>query len=164
DKLVFTGRVSFAEVVPYLAGMDICTAPDPSNGYNDRSTLIKVMEYMAQGKPTVAFDLTETRYSAGESGVYVRPNDEAAFAQALADLMDDPARRERLGAAGLKRVSESLTWRHSASQLVSAYQALTGKPGQPSAAPPKTPDTAISSNSQTATPLEQPERHEHCHS
>lgn len=161
-KLIFTGRVSFEEVVPYLAGMDLCTAPDPSNGYNDRSTLIKIMEYMAQGKPTVAFDLTETRYSAGESGVYVQPNDEHAFAQALADLIDDPARRDRLGAAGLRRVRESLTWAHSASGLVSAYRELTSGGAQPaqSSTASSQPTTQQSETSST-----QPaERHEHCHS
>lgn len=129
DKLTFTGRVTFEEVVPYLAAMDICTAPDPANGYNDRSTLIKVMEYMAQGKPAAPrLDLAETSLQCGGLGVYVTPNDEGAFAAALAALMDDPERRAALGAAGRRRAEDELAWEHSAGALVRLYAALVGVP------------------------------------
>ena len=57
----------------------------------------KMMEYMALGKPIVAFDLPEHRFSAQQAALYVRPNDELEFARALAELMDDPERRQAMG-------------------------------------------------------------------
>ena len=45
----------------YLSTADICLDPNPSSPLNDVSTWIKVMEYMALGKPIVSFDLKETR-------------------------------------------------------------------------------------------------------
>ena len=67
------------------------------------------MEYMALGKPVVSFDLKETRVSAGDAAVYVEPNDEAEFAKAILQLMDDPgtttdgwANPERTGSRGIE--------------------------------------------------------------
>ena len=100
----FTGQMSTDEFLPYLSAADICVDPDPSNPYNDRSTMIKIMEYMAQGKPIVAFDLLEHRFTAQQAAVYVPPNDERAFAWALAQLMDNPLRRRELGAVGRRRI------------------------------------------------------------
>ncbi len=67
-------------MVRYLSTADICLDPNPSSPLNDVSTWIKVMEYMALGKPIVSFDLKETRTSAADAAVYVTPNDEAEFA------------------------------------------------------------------------------------
>lgn len=123
----FTGWVSDEEYVRYLSTADICVAPDPANPFTDRSTMIKVMEYMALAKPLVAFDLTEHRASAGEAAVYVRPNGEAAMAHAIAALIDDPERRRRMGQLGRRRVEEQLAWPHSIPNLLAAYAAALGR-------------------------------------
>ena len=68
---------------------DICVNPDRANDMNDRSTMNKIMEYMALGKPIVQFDLTEGRVSAGEASWYARPNDVADLAQKMVALLDD---------------------------------------------------------------------------
>jgi glycosyltransferase involved in cell wall biosynthesis len=122
----FVGRVPFADVVPYIRAMDVCAIPDPCNDYTRRCTLIKTMEYMAQGKAIVAFDLTETRFSAQQAAIYVGDNDEDSFARALAQLMDDPARREEMGRWGRRRAESELAWRHSIPRLLSAYARVTG--------------------------------------
>jgi glycosyltransferase involved in cell wall biosynthesis len=106
----------------YLSAADICVVPDPSNPYNDRSTMVKIMEYMALGKPIVAFDLPEHRFSAQQAAVYVRGNDEVAFARAIAGLMDDPLRRERLGAFGKQRIKNELAWDFSVPKLLAVYR------------------------------------------
>jgi glycosyltransferase involved in cell wall biosynthesis len=124
--LHFTGWVEPGAIASYLSAMDVCVAPEPSNAYNDRSTVIKIMEYMALAKPIVAFDLPEHRYSAQAAAVYVRPNDELAFARALAELMDDPVRRQALGALGRHRVETELAWQYSAPRLLEAYRAVAG--------------------------------------
>ena len=106
----------------YLSSTDICLDPNPASPLNDVSTWIKVMEYMALGKPIVSFDLKETRISAGEAAIYVRPNDEAEFARAIIQLMDDPLERRRLGELGRKRVEETLSWTITSKNLVTAYR------------------------------------------
>ena len=65
---------------------------------------------MAYGKPIVAFDLKETRFSAGGPPVYVRPNEEAEFAKIVAELMGQPEFRRKMGARGRRRVEEELQW------------------------------------------------------
>ena len=81
----------------YLSAADICIDPDPSNPFNDRCTMVKMMEYMALGKPIVAFDLPVHRIAAQAAAVYAHPNDEFDFTQRILALMDDPERREKMG-------------------------------------------------------------------
>ncbi len=110
----FTGWVSPDELPTYLAAMDICIDPDPSNEYNDRCTMIKMMEYMALAKPIVAFDLPEHRVSAGEAALYAGGNDEREMARLIAELIDDPQRRATMGAIGRRRVESALAWQFQA--------------------------------------------------
>jgi glycosyltransferase involved in cell wall biosynthesis len=130
DHVWFTGRISDEEVMAYLSTADICVDPDPWNPFNDRSTMIKMSEYMALGKPIVAFDLTEHRVTAGDSAVYAEPNDELDFAQKLSDLIEDPDRRARMGEVGLARL-EHLGWRHQEQRLLAAYHKITDQAGTP---------------------------------
>jgi glycosyltransferase involved in cell wall biosynthesis len=119
----FTGILRGPAMYAALAKADVCLAPDPWSPYSDNSTMIKVMEYMALGKPVVQFDLAEGRRSAGEAAVYATDNDPCELGALIAGLMDDPERRDRMGAVGRKRVVEQLAWRHQASRLVEAYDA-----------------------------------------
>jgi glycosyltransferase involved in cell wall biosynthesis len=130
DYVWFTGRVSDDDLIRYLSTSDICLDPNPSNPLNDVSTWIKVMEYMALGKPIVAFDLKETRFSAGDSAVYVRANDEEAFAGAICELMDQPKRRRQMGEFGRRRVETDLKWDAVSSELLRAYEALQASRSQ----------------------------------
>jgi glycosyltransferase involved in cell wall biosynthesis len=127
--VLFTGPVNHPEVSHYLSPADICVAPEPSDPYNDRSTMSKMMHYMALGKPIVAFDLPEHRFTAQQAAVYVTPNDEGAFARALAQLMDDPVRRESMAAFGRRRIETELAGRFAVPNLLEAYRAvLRGRP------------------------------------
>ena len=122
EHIQFAGWLSGGDLAQMLSTADICVVPDPSNPYTDRSTMIKVTEYMALAKPIVAFDLPEHRYTAQGAALYARPNDEYEFARALAYLMDHPAERRSMGEAGRKRVEAALSWRHSAPHLLQAYR------------------------------------------
>ena len=124
EHITFVGKVPHGDVVRYISSADICVAPEPSNGYNDRSTMIKLMEYMAVGKPIVAFDLPEHRFSAQDAALYAVANREADFARQLVRLMDDPAMCSRLGQMGRARVERSLAWHYQAQNLLAAYTAL----------------------------------------
>ena len=123
----FTGWVSPDELPTYLAAMDICIDPDPSNEYNDRCTMIKMMEYMALAKPIVAFDLPEHRVSAGEAALYAGGNDEREMARLIAELIDDPQRRATMGAIGRRRVESALAWQFQAANLMECYDRLADR-------------------------------------
>ncbi len=125
DFIEFKGYVHDREVVKqYLCRSDICVEPAPYNELNRHSTFIKIMEYMAAGKPIVAFDLKETRYSTHGSALLVPPNDVMEFAHAIKKMMDDPKLRNDLGKAGMKRVSIE-NWDSAASRLREAYKSLS---------------------------------------
>ena len=121
DHVWFTGRVSDEDMMRYLSTADICIDPDPFDSFNDRSTMIKMMEYMAIGKPIVAFDLTEHRASAKEAALYANHNDVPDFAEKIAQLIDDPELREKMGAFGRRRMEEKLAWHHQEKCLLEAY-------------------------------------------
>jgi glycosyltransferase involved in cell wall biosynthesis len=122
----FTGRVPDETVERILATADVCVVPDPQNPLNDVSTMNKVLEYMACGRPIVAYDLREHRYSAGEGALYAEPNREDRLADRIAELLDDPALRERMGAYNRKRFLETMAWEYSAGELLRAYRTLCG--------------------------------------
>lgn len=105
----------------YLCTADVLLSPEPLTDLNDHSTFVKIGEYMAMGKPIVAYDLTETRYTGGEAIVYVEPGDESGFGRAVVDLIDDPQRRQRLGELGRRRFLDHLTWEHQQDELLRAY-------------------------------------------
>jgi len=116
----FTGRLPDDEMLAALSAMDICVQPDPMNPLNDKSTMNKVMEYMALGKPVLAFDLTETRVSCGEAAVYAKPNEVEDLADQIIQLARDPLKRERMGRLGRKRVEQQLAWEYSEPKLLEA--------------------------------------------
>ncbi len=129
DSVEFTGRVSDEDLARYLSTADVCLAPDPKNPLNDVSTMNKIVEYMAMSRPLVSFDLIEARVSAGDAAVYATPNDEREFARLIAELLDDPDRRARMGALGRQRVEQELSWEHSRRHLLEAYDALLARGG-----------------------------------
>lgn len=123
DDIEFTGRVPDAHVRAVLSTADVAVSPDPANDFNEYCTMNKTLEYMATATPVVAFDLEETRVSAGEAAVYAPPNDPAGLAALVSELLDDTKRRERMGAVGLERVQGPLSWEVSARALLRAYDA-----------------------------------------
>ena len=129
DHVSFTGWVAYDVLMSYVAAADVCMAPDPKNGLNECYTMNKTLEYMAMGKPQVAFDLVEARVSAGEAALYARPNDVEEFGRQVLTLLDDPTRREEMGVIGRERIEQELGWVHSQRKLLDAYEWLLGKKG-----------------------------------
>jgi glycosyltransferase involved in cell wall biosynthesis len=128
DFVQVTGRIPDAEVAAILSAAHVGISPDPKNPLNDLSTMNKTMEYMAFGLPVVAFDLRETRVSAGDAGVYATPNDVDELARLLVELVDDEPRRESMGVAGRERIDQELAWGHQAPRYVGVYEHLVSSP------------------------------------
>jgi len=126
-QVTFTGPLYGDDLLAALNVIDIGVAPDPKNPMNDISTMNKIMEYMTLEKPAVQFDLTEGRASAGDAALYARANDPEDFAERIAELMDDPARRAEMGKRGRERVLERLSWAHSVPHLLAAYERVFSK-------------------------------------
>jgi len=124
DHVTFTGRVPDGEMLAMLNTADVCVNCDVVNELNDKSTMNKIMEYMALGKPIVQFDLAEGRYSARRASLYAQKNDSADLAAKIVGLLDDPVRRAEMGKYGRTRVENELEWRHEAPKLLAAYEAL----------------------------------------
>ncbi len=126
----FTGRAPDDLLLDMLNTADICVNPDRVTPMNDLSTMNKIMEYMTLAKPIVQFELKEGRASAGEASLYARPNDPEDFAAKIAELMDDPEARERMGRLGRARVQEALSWAHSVPPLLAAYDRIFARIGR----------------------------------
>lgn len=124
DHVIFTGRIPDGPAVEILSTADVFLSPDPSNPLNDLSTMTKVMEYMAMGKPIVSFDLKEARYSAGDSALFVTNNDSQAFADGIVRILGDPVAAERMGREGIARVDGQLSWQKQSEHLLDAYRSV----------------------------------------
>ena len=121
DFVTFTGRAPDQELFEVLSTADIGVNPDRVNAMNDKSTMNKIMEYMAMGKPMVQFDVTEGRFSAQEASLYARANDSVDMAEKIVSLLDDPEARARMGDFGRQRVERELSWEHQIEPLLAAY-------------------------------------------
>jgi glycosyltransferase involved in cell wall biosynthesis len=125
----FTGRAPDEQVMRIMSTADAGLSPDPKNPLNDVSTMNKTMEYMAFGLPVVAFDLRETRVSAGDAAVYVQPNDEQQYAEAIVGLLDDGPRRELMGKYARQRVEQELAWDHQEVTYLGVYERVLKERG-----------------------------------
>lgn len=126
DSVEFPGWVDEDAFLPVLSNADICLSPEPPSPLNSHSTLIKVAEYMALGAPVVAFDLAETRATAGDAAVYADGDGPGDFAKAIDALLSDSALRRRKSELASRRVTEQLAWEHSARMLLRAYAYALG--------------------------------------
>jgi len=124
EVVTFTGRVSDQRMLEMLNTADVCVNPDVANEMNDKSTMNKIMEYMALGKPIVQFDLTEGRFSAQNASLYANKNDAIDLAEKIVQLLDDPQLREEMGNFGRSRVENELEWKFEAPRLLGAYEVL----------------------------------------
>jgi glycosyltransferase involved in cell wall biosynthesis len=126
DHVTFTGRAPDDVLASILSTAEVGLCPDPKNPLNDLSTMNKTMEYMAYSVPVVAFDLHETRVSAGEAALYARPNDVADLAAKVLELLDDDKRRRAMGEYGRERVVDHLAWSRQTTTYIGVYDGITG--------------------------------------
>jgi glycosyltransferase involved in cell wall biosynthesis len=123
DTVNFTGRIPDGQLLEILSTADVCVNPDKPCQMNDISTMIKIMEYMALGKPIVQFDLKEGRFSAKDASLYGDNHDLVAdFASKILWLLENPEERKRMGEFGRRRIEQELEWKYSVENLLAAYQ------------------------------------------
>jgi glycosyltransferase involved in cell wall biosynthesis len=132
----FTGRIPDQDLLEVLSTADVCVNPDRPCEMNDISTMIKIAEYMALGKPVVQFDLKEGRFTAGEASLYCDSGDQVNdFANKILWLLERPDVRQRMGEIGRRRVEQQLAWKYSVANLLAAYERAFSSNGVKAAKP-----------------------------
>lgn len=121
DHIEFTGRIDQERVPPIVEEADICLDVAPATPLNHRSTMIKIGEYLAAGKPIVTFDLHETRVTAGECALYAPNDDVREFCRLIVSLCGDEEARATLSRRALEH-ARAETWEQSAVGLGHAYR------------------------------------------
>ena len=122
NSVNFTGRIPDRELLDILSTADVCVNPDKPCEMNNISTMIKITEYMALGKPIVQFNLKEGRTTAGDSSLYCDNKDQVAdFARKVLWLLDHPEERQKMGEIGRSRIEQQFAWKYSIVNLLSAY-------------------------------------------
>lgn len=123
DRFVkFAGRRPHREIPGLVAVMDIGLMPNS----NDYGSPMKIFEYMAMGKVTVAPSIPTIReiIESPREGVLFKPGDLREFTDALLKLSTDAALRKRIGEAARKKVSEHFTWNANAMGILRIYDGL----------------------------------------
>lgn len=127
DRVWFPGYLPIEQWLPILSSADICVEPCPANPLNNISTMNKIMDYMALGKPTVAYDLKEHRYTAGDAALYALPDDQVDLARQIARLIENDALRSQLGSIGRQRMEHQFAWQYQKQCLLDVYNLLVEK-------------------------------------
>ncbi len=122
----FAGRVSDDELIERLSTCDICVNPDPVNPLNDKSTMNKILEYMALSKPIVQFDVLEGRRSALDASLYAQAHNLEDFADKIVELcFSEDSTKVKMGEFGINRMRNELEWRFQEEKLLEAYSNIT---------------------------------------
>ena len=122
DFVTFTGFRSGEQLLASFSAFDVGVIPDPKNVYNDKISMNKVFEYMTLGIPFVAFDLDETRRTAGDAGLYADGNCPKQLASKLLQLADDRSLSAGMSEFGRARAAAELVWERERIELLSAYE------------------------------------------
>lgn len=118
--LVELGRVEEPDLWCLYRGATLFAFPSRHEGFG-----LPVLEAMTQGTPVVCSDLPALREVAGAAARYAPVDDVEAWAEAIAELLDDPAARDRLGAAGQRR-SAAFSWEATVEAVHGIYEELVG--------------------------------------
>jgi glycosyltransferase involved in cell wall biosynthesis len=122
SNIHFFGKVHDDQLLKDLIkSSDVCVATDRASELNNLSTMNKIIEYMALGKPMVLFDSKESRLSAGDAAIYVEPDNYKKLAEEIAHLLKDQSLMSQLGAEGRKRFVSQLCWENQQASLEKAY-------------------------------------------
>jgi glycosyltransferase involved in cell wall biosynthesis len=123
-ELVAVGPVSHEQVGNYLGIMDVCVASLPADPQLHYFSPLKVLEYLAAGRPTVVADAGDLRTiaAAGVALAY-RPGDVGSLAAQLLLVASDAETRARLSRAG-PEYARARTWRDAARTIAQAAERL----------------------------------------
>lgn len=120
--VTFTGRVAYERAPRFLAAGDVAVAPKLSTSEANG----KLLNYMAVGLPTVAFDTPVNHDVLGPPGVFAAPGDADDLARKLLSVLADPTDADGRGRALRRRAEEQFSWEAAARRILDIYGMLTG--------------------------------------
>ena len=127
-RVTLLGRVEHQRVPELLDAADIAVDPAPCTEFNQRSTMVKIAEYLAARLPVVAYDLVETRRTADDAALLVPCGSVDRLADAAARVARDEPLRYSLSVRAAARATE-LVWERSAEALLGLYERLAAARG-----------------------------------
>jgi len=135
DHVTLPGRIDYAQAARYLSLGDLAVSakltPMEGNG--------KLLNYMACGLPTVAFDLPGNLATLGDAGVYAPTGDGAALAAQIIALLRDPARRADLGRRARLRAEQRYSWHAIGATINAVYDTLLDRKAMGAGSSPMVP-------------------------
>ena len=116
----FVNGISEAELVDVMGSAELACVPSLYEGFS-----LPTAELMACATPLVvsrAGAIPEVVGDDGACATMVTPGDVGELEAAIAELLDDPERREAMGRAGRERALETFSWRAVAKATAAAYE------------------------------------------
>lgn len=124
EKIIFTGAIDYKNIPYYIAAADICVAPFKETKVSRCKSPLKIVEYLASGKPVVASLVGEVRSMAGGCAVLTKEGDFHSLAEGISRLITDTDLRERLSNGARARIKEKYNWNYAADSLLCAYEKI----------------------------------------
>jgi len=124
EKIIFTGAVAHKNIPYYIAAADICVASFKETKVSRCKSPLKIVEYLASGKPVVASLVGEVRNMAGGCAVLAKEGDFHSLAEGISRLVKDRNLRERLSKAARAKVEKKYNWNYTADSLLCAYEKI----------------------------------------
>ena len=119
DCVRFVKGIPTEELVRYYAEAEVAVSPSLYEGFG-----LPAGEAMACGVPIVSSDGGALPEVVGDAGIVVPAGNSEALAEAIGRLLDDPAERARLAAAGRQRILEKFSWEVAAREMVAFYRSV----------------------------------------
>ena len=125
EKIIFTGAVAHKDIPYYIAAADICVAPFKETEVSCCKSPLKIVEYLACGKPVVAGLVGEVRNMAGGCAILTEEGNFHSLAEGILKLLDDRDLREALADGARARIEKKYNWNYTADSLLRAYERIS---------------------------------------
>jgi len=123
EHVTFTGAVDYEKAPSYLALGDVAVSPKLSETEGNG----KLLNYIAMGLPTVAFDTAVSREILGDLGIYAPRGDWTALATEIGGLLRDPEAAQQLGRALRSQAVAHHSWVQSVHALLDVYERVIAR-------------------------------------
>jgi glycosyltransferase involved in cell wall biosynthesis len=126
-RVTFTGRLAHGDVRDRVAAMDVTVSPKATF----YASPMKILEYMAVGKPVVAPAMGNIRdiIDDGRTGLLFTPDDADDLTRTLEALLASAERRRQLGLAARREIEDRLNWHNNARTVLATIEQLIRHPG-----------------------------------
>jgi glycosyltransferase involved in cell wall biosynthesis len=128
DKVIFSGAVLHEKIPFYIAAADVCVATFKDTALARCKSPLKIVEYMACGKPIVASNVGDVPLMLGGVGLLTQPGDFASMAEGILKLLKDQDLRIKMGHLARLRAERRFSWQTTVDNLLSAYSKAIGQP------------------------------------